>query len=405
MRRLVFLLGLVCSAPLFAGDPVPDVDVTVEQVPGAGITVEAPAGGAFDEVRVSLPRGMAKDVAPGKLPSGWALSREGRDLLLKGPEVAPPVRLRMTLGSDERPREVGYEVRRGGAVLVRREGVVPRTVPPYEVRNSLQGVVYLPSDVAPGETIAFRAQEDAPLPSGGRFVLSGVVAEPIPEQEWSKIPFAIVNTTRSNIKKTMVASLPPDGLVLEGASCGDLAPLAAALVASGNARQSGPVSVSREGGAGAAAHWAVADLAAALGTKHDTVKNPIGNMKFFGAAMPLSGAEAEGISIKEEGVEISIKEKGIWRVAVPGGGSPLGLGVVRPREAPSLNDPKTVSVSLRGEPTAGGCRFTAREPSWLEVVRASRPPQPPAAPNTLSGTVHAVEIPEWLAPGALLSLV
>ena len=91
----------------------------------------------INSVRLRLPRGIAKDVTPGKLPQGWTLARDGRDLVLKGSEVTPPVRLRMSLGSEERPREVGYEVLRGGASLVRRDGVVPRTVPRYEVRNSL----------------------------------------------------------------------------------------------------------------------------------------------------------------------------------------------------------------------------------------------------------------------------
>ncbi|HEX6904202.1 MAG TPA: hypothetical protein VF789_31120 [Thermoanaerobaculia bacterium] len=398
MRRpLVFLiLSLSAAVPLFAGDPVPDVDVTVEQVPGKGFTIEFPAGGAFDEVRVRLPRGIAKDVTPGRLPSGWALSRDGRDLVLKGPEVAPPARLRMTLGSEDRPREVGYEVLRGGASLVRRDGVAPRTAPRYEVRNSLQGIVYLPPDVAPGETITFRAQEDAPLPPGGRFVLSGVVAEPIPEEDLAGTVLAIVNTTRSNIKKTMSAALPPEGLTLRGGTCGDLAPLAAALVAGGNARHTGPVAASREAGdAAATAGWAVASLR----SRHDPAMGAIRNLKFFLAAAPLAGGQGEGA-----GDGLSIKEKGIWRMAAPGGKSTVVVAVGKPDKPPSLSDPQTVPVALRGETIEGGCRFVPRDPSWLELYRAAREAPPPASSNSLSGTVHAVEVPEWLAPGAALSL-
>lgn len=397
MSRCPALLVLwLVALPLHAGDPVPDVDVTVEQVPGKGFTLEAPSGGAFDEVRMSLPRGVGKGVSPEGLPQGWTLSRDGKDLVLQGPEAAPPVRLWLTLGGD-RPREVTYEVRRAGAVLLRRENVVPRTVPPRQIRNSLQGVVQLPGQVSPGETIAFGTLETAELPPG-RFVLSGVVSEPVPETEWQSL-FAIVNTTRSDIKTRMGAAVPAGGFELQSprSSCGELAPLAAALAAAGRLGQGGVYSVARDSGGSTARK-----------SGHDAAMSAIRNIKAFYAAAPAGGGDR--IAVEERGRRISIKEEGVevWNVTAPGEDAPVSITWEPAASGLLFDDSRVVPVVLRGEPTPEGCRFTPREPGWLEVVRAGRPAsggtiQPPPG-NTLSGTVHAVELPEDLAPGVPLSL-
>lgn len=429
-RRAVLLLLGLAALPLHAGDPVPDVDVTVEQVPGKIISVEAPGGGAFDEVRIEVPRKVGRGIAPDRLPEGWTLSRDGTALVLRGPEVAPPVRLRLTLG-DDRPRELTYEVRRAGAVLLRRENVILRLVLPRQVRNSLQGVVQLPAEVAPGETVAFRALDTAQLPPGGRFVLSGVVTEPIPEQEWADISFAIVNTTRSHLKTRMAAALPPAGFELQApqSSCAELAPLAAALAAAGELDQGGAymaVPTQKSGGSPPGKPDPQKMM-------HDTAKSSIRNMKAFYAAAPVS-PEGDGgrISIKEKGIEISIKEQGVqrdvmdaggeegqvWTVTAPGATAPLSIAWRPAAGDLSFDDPRVVPVALRGEPTAGGCRFTPREPGWLEVARTIHNTrsnikgrsEPAALPddarpgNTLSGTVYAIDLPPDLAPGTSLAL-
>ncbi len=162
--------------------------------------------------------------------------------------------------------------------------------------------------------------------------------------------------------------------------------------------------------------WAVAELSNVLKTKHDTAKGAIRNLKLYAAA-PAGTGEEGGISIKEEGVEISIKEKGIWRAA--SSGSPAGSGSsvtwLPARGDLPLGAPETRLVALRGEPTANGCRFEPREPGWAETARAivnttrsnirkDMPPLKPAATSSLSGTVYVAEMPADLVPGSLLSL-
>ncbi len=412
---LGFLLLALAVGPLQAGDPVPDIDVTIEQVPGNEAYFDVSTGGAFNEVRLTVPKRIAKSFSPGKLPPGWSLTQDGKALVVKGPEVEPPVRLRLVLSGDERPREMSYEVRRGGTSLLRRENVVPRTIPRRQVRNSLEGIVVLPSQVSPGEPMAFRTIDAAEVPPGGRFTLSGVVAEPFTEEEWNEIPQAIVNTTRSHLK-TLAAQMPSGGIEVEGpaGACSDLAPLAtvAAMAMASNPKGKEPQKEAK---------WAVADLSGSAKARHEPAMGAIRNIKFFYAAAP-AGGENNGISIQEEGVEISIKEQGIkfWRVTAAGstvGASrKVGWGVAQ-GELP-LADPATQAVALRGEPTATGCRFHSREPGWSEVARtivntsrsniksglAPPPEQTANAQGALSGTVYVADLPETQTPGSLLSL-
>lgn len=104
----------------------------------------------------------------------------------------------------------------------------------------------------------------------------------------------------------------------------------------------------------------------------------------------------------------------VWDVAA-GGAAPAPLAWA-PAAGPLPLGGRSLPVALRGEPTAAGCRFTPREPGWLETARALRGadsggPAAASAPaggggsaGTLTGTVYAVELPEDLAPGTLLSL-
>lgn len=75
-RTLLFCLAtLVCLAgpPVRAGDPVPDVDVVLEQIPGGTIKIAVDREGV-DEIWIDvLPEMVANDAV--QLPPGWAIGR------------------------------------------------------------------------------------------------------------------------------------------------------------------------------------------------------------------------------------------------------------------------------------------------------------------------------------------
>jgi hypothetical protein len=385
LRRLAVLL-LSFTVPAWAGEPVEDVDVTVEQVPGAGVFVEVTSGVPFDRLVLSGSRAFVNGLEPERLPAGWVLTREGRRVVLSGPALTAPVRFR--LRAAERPRSVDWDVSFSGKDLGSRRDVVPRSVPPFVVKNSLQGVVYLPPDVAPGETIALRGVPGAELPPGGRFVISGVVSEPIPAAD---LPTSPASGPRW-------AGPPAQGLEITGGDCDTLSPLAASLFASGN--DPGAVlksyyesrSNTAKASASAAPRSEHTPLSQVMKLRHDTSKQIIQNIRRAYLVAPSTGRTGG---------------RG-WSVALPGQG-PESVAV---EEAP-MTGPAT-RVAFETTATADGCRFTPREPDLVDLARAQKAAPPrdrpaegkPSPPGIADGDepVHAVSIPDDLRPGDRLTV-
>lgn len=178
-RRLLALALVFAAVPAWAGDPVPDVDVILEQIPGRTVKIDSHSGG-FDEIELKVGKDFAKALSPESLPAGWSLESHGKSVRLSGPAVASgqPVRLKLDAGRAPRPDTISYWVRLDGRTLLERKKVTPKLVPPQRVVGSLSGVVTLPTQVAPGEPMQMQVSEAADLPPGGTWTLSGtVVAE------------------------------------------------------------------------------------------------------------------------------------------------------------------------------------------------------------------------------------
>ena len=75
---VVVLALLLPAATSFAGDPVPDVDVILEQIPGGELMrVEETTGHRFDRVEFEdLPRDFVRAMDGAPLPEGWELRKE-----------------------------------------------------------------------------------------------------------------------------------------------------------------------------------------------------------------------------------------------------------------------------------------------------------------------------------------
>ena len=187
-RRPLVLFALFAAVlpAAFArsGDPIPDIDIVLEQIPGATVKVDSRAGG-FDEVAIEVGKPFAEALSAVRLPAGWTLEAKGKSVRLAGPAVpsGQPVRLVLDAGTAPRPQRISYQVRLDGRTLLRRKDERVHPVPPHKVIGSLQGIVTVPSQVAPGEPVRMRVSEGAALPPGGTWRISGVVVdEPQPEE-------------------------------------------------------------------------------------------------------------------------------------------------------------------------------------------------------------------------------
>ncbi len=396
MRHQLRSLSLVffLATPVFAGEPVEDVDVTVEQVPGASFNFESPGGG-FDRVRIRGDRAFIAGLAPETLPPGWTMTREGKEVVLSSATAAAgPVRFRLTM---ERrvTQTVDWDVSIAGKTLAGKKGVVPRTVPQRKLIGSLQGLVQMPPEVSPGETVAVKVLDPEKLPPGGRWSLSGVVLDEVPPEEQN--PEGLAALARLNKTKDIIRNMKARGRGVElelpegrpcveaaGTTSPDSAPcagLAASALLLGLTGDEGGTVVARmqaqqrpQGGRGGPEEktekppqtFAFTPIDAAAQPAHDVAKGSIRNLRFADLeSLVTSGDGAQGISIKEQGIEISIKEKGIeisikeegikfWELAGPGGTESFGLVEVPAGAWSDEATGRAVEVGLTLTPEASG---------------------------------------------------
>jgi hypothetical protein len=324
------------------------------------------------------------------------MSREGKEVVLSGPAVSGPTRLTLR-AARTLDKSVDWDVSIAGRMLASRKNVVPRSVPQRVVRNTLQGVVVMPEKVSPGEAIALKPLSGANLPPG-RFVLSGVVTEPLDEEEIARA------------RNILDQVIPPRAFVLEpesGTSCRDLLPVAAALVLAGStvdngcatcksfyesrsntAKNTPTASVRPAGGVTTAptSSWTVTEARA----HHDAAMAAIRNIK------ALAAVEPAGFAIDEKGVKV-------WDLTSAGASlARLMVGHRPPEGKPD----KPRWVALVATTTDSGCLFTPREPDLydLAVAKKAGPLPGNGKDNNEENQTHVGHVPDDLLPGTSLSL-
>lgn len=142
------------------------------------LTIDTASREPVDEVRIDLPRRTARAAEPAHLPPGWALTRDGSTLIFQGPATEPPLHLKLDVQGHRVPDRVDFEVHSSGDRVARREGEPVARLPPMSAANSLRGLVVLPPEISPGETIQIRAVDPARTPAGGRWSIGGQVLGP-----------------------------------------------------------------------------------------------------------------------------------------------------------------------------------------------------------------------------------
>ena len=185
--RLPILAAFLVAAGAWAGDPVPDVDVILEQIPGGVAKVRSLSGG-FDEAYFEAGKDFAKAMNPTALPAGWAVQIDGKTVRLTGPAINGPLQFKFDVGSAPRPARITYGVKLGGRTLVEHKNVAVKLMPPQPVIGSLQGIVQMPTQVAPGEAMQIKVLDPAALPAGGTWSLSGSLSGTVTAEEEREDP-------------------------------------------------------------------------------------------------------------------------------------------------------------------------------------------------------------------------
>lgn len=203
--RLASIAALLVAAIARAGEPIPDVDVILEQIPGGDLMrVEETTGHPFDRLDFKdLPKDFVQAMDGAPLPAGWSLHKDGRRVWLEGPPPGKPVRLKVHIGAVKRPETLSYEVSLAGRKLLARQKQPVKTVAKQGVVGSLQGIVQMPTQVAPGEPLQMKLLAPSALPAGGTWTLSGTVVADDEREDRGE--------TRAGEPKRRVALVVPPG--------------------------------------------------------------------------------------------------------------------------------------------------------------------------------------------------
>jgi len=214
---LALLVATLVATGVRAGEPIPDIDVILEQNPGGIVKVDSRSGG-FDEIELKVGKDFAKALSPVSLPAGWSLETEGKKARLSGPAVpgGQPVRLKLDAGNAPRPEKISYRVLLEGRTLLERKNVPAQIVPPRQVVGSLDGIVTMPTQVAPGEPMQLRVDDGANLPAGGTWTLSGTVtadaededtAEAAPPEDRRRLALAVPPEHAAEVPAAVLADV------------------------------------------------------------------------------------------------------------------------------------------------------------------------------------------------------
>ncbi|HLE83893.1 MAG TPA: hypothetical protein VJG13_06115, partial [Thermoanaerobaculia bacterium] len=200
---------------------MPDVDVILEQIPG-GVVAECSPPNCPDRWVIDLTKDFAAAMSPVNLPEGWTFAVDGKQVVLEGPAPDRPTRFRFDAGEAKRPEKISYRASLDGRTLVDTKNLKVTPVAPRQQIGSLQGIVTMPTQVAPGEPMKMQVSEAANLPPGGMWSLSGTVVD----EEEREDP---EETTAKEPKRRVALAVPPGQDVLDEA----LDDIAAVLLAQG----------------------------------------------------------------------------------------------------------------------------------------------------------------------------
>ncbi len=130
-------------------------------------------GGTADTVRITLPKKLAAEAMLEGGPQGWALIREGRNIVVSGPTRPLPVHLRIGLGGADPPKRVKIFVESGGRSIIEDTSRKVGSRAPRPVTTAGDGLLEFPPEVFPGEELVLTPLDPALTPPGGTWTIAG----------------------------------------------------------------------------------------------------------------------------------------------------------------------------------------------------------------------------------------
>ena len=170
-RRMVPLL-LVACAMVRAEVPVEIAYRTNGEVRSVLITVRETAPKGVEEISLRLSNEAARNASAAMAPAHWTLRRRGAEIRLRGPQLSAfPARLRVDIGSAKLPSKSKVTLRAGNRKVFDRK-LAAVALPPVQVARSLDGLLYLPLVVTPGEEIDLGVVDPERTPPGGKWMIA-----------------------------------------------------------------------------------------------------------------------------------------------------------------------------------------------------------------------------------------
>ena len=170
-RRMIPLLLAVC-AMVRAEVPVEIAYRTNGEVRSVLITIRETAPKGVEEISLRLSNEAARNASAAMAPAHWTLRRRGAEIRLIGPQLSAfPARLRVDIGSAKLPSKSRVTLRAGNRKVFDRK-LVAVPLPAVQVARSLDGLLYLPLVVTPGEEIDLGVVDPERTPPGGKWMIA-----------------------------------------------------------------------------------------------------------------------------------------------------------------------------------------------------------------------------------------
>jgi len=173
-------------------DPCAERNVTQVDVAGGTtpanrqallIKVAGTPGTNCDEIRIKVPKKIAKEASAGLLPEGWVLRSEKDVLIISGSKVSVPCHLRVDTGMAKPPKKVDVEVMLEGEKLFHQKGTKVALHPPSRLSSNFDGILKFPPLICAGELIEFMPLDFEKTPLGGTWIVAGKPAVEVRGQD------------------------------------------------------------------------------------------------------------------------------------------------------------------------------------------------------------------------------
>lgn len=213
-RRFCLAIVMVAAIypQIYAGTPVSDIDIILEKIPG-GVIFDVTGGADADQLCVKFPKRVSPSGVRGE---SWTFEeREKGMVCAHGAAKTNPFVVAFDIGEMKETEKLDFRISAGGVVLYQKKGVTPRLLPAIEPITDLSEALAFPEEIEPGQFIQAKVLNPELTPPRGTWKfsngLSGTVIEERPEQEEAPVEAA---SDRPTTPPAPTEDSDPDALLI-----------------------------------------------------------------------------------------------------------------------------------------------------------------------------------------------